>query len=209
MFQLRERESRLHPQCCSFEDNGTKTEGFNLSSVVSLSAIICLPYLKYANINWLLPLFSEKKIDDIADAVDDIKLLLRDLDVSSGPNKNRLSYYSGSNNIVETPSRLETQGFDAIQDEAPLKDHSVHFSRFAQEIVDERSSATPESESNDALTSLRGFTRPRDDSNVIRDLSFPAIGNDKRVTDGGMPPLDGAVHVLRWAKGTDAEHFNS
>lgn len=66
--------------------------------------------------------------------------------------------------------------------------------------MEDKISANIDSEPNDALICLRKFVRPREDSDIARDLSFPAVENDKSRTDGSMPPSNDAIHVLRWAK---------
>lgn len=152
---------------------------------------------------------SEKKIDDIADAVDDIKLLLKDLSPSSKEKETKSSFCSSEKNAVNVyPSKLRTQDFGAVQDEAPLRDHSVHFSRFVQDIVEDSNSASHHSESNVAFVSLRHFTQTRDASNPSHELSFPATESNTPKDDGRMPPLSDAVHVLRWAKGEVAAYLN-
>lgn len=98
-------------------------------------------------------------------------------------------------------SARSTHDTTAEQVESPLTDHSIHFCRFVQEIVECKSSKAPQWESNDALTSLRYLTRSPEESNAIRDLSFLPTDHEQPKPESGMPSLKDTVHILRWAKG--------
>lgn len=84
-----------------------------------------------------------------------------------------------------------------------LTDHSVHVGRFVKDTVDSGASRDLRLDTNDALTSLRNLVQPKDNSHVMRDFSFPVVNRRKHIDDSdSMPPLDAAVYILRWAKGT-------
>ncbi|KAF2794397.1 hypothetical protein K505DRAFT_304056 [Melanomma pulvis-pyrius CBS 109.77] len=141
---------------------------------------------------------SEEKINDIAAAVDDIKLLLQNLSTFSNTNRPIPATHTYPNSTDLISSGSEKQPLHDFEDEVVLTDHSVHVGRFVKDTVASRDLGL---DTNDALISLRNLVRPKDNSHVMREFSFPVANSHKRMDDSGcMPPLQAAVYILRWAK---------
>lgn len=146
-------------------------------------------------------LLSERKIDEIAEGLEAVKVLLHK---SLLP----IRQESDGNILLHTPDSVTTwppipSEYNACTSQEPAKwDHSAQVSDFVRIVAEDRASREdPRSEESDVLASLRRVARALEDSDAARDLSFPETRGAKSQDHQSMPPAGAAVIVLRWAKG--------
>ncbi|KAI8623862.1 hypothetical protein F5Y19DRAFT_491852 [Xylariaceae sp. FL1651] len=138
----------------------------------------------------------EQKIDEIAESVGAIKLLLSSSQTWPGTD-NTLHISQGSS--VQT--RIANKNIGTISKDPVQWDHSAQVSDFVRTIAEDRASREIfQTGESDVLTALKGLARALDGSNIVRDLSFPETRDVKRQDDLPMPPAEAAVLVLRWAR---------
>ncbi|KAH8167774.1 hypothetical protein CIB48_g445 [Xylaria polymorpha] len=143
---------------------------------------------------------SERKIDEIAEGLEAIKVLLQG---SHPPIRRESDDGSLQRKVGTVTTEPLTFGISATNtSKEPAKwDHSAQVTDFVKTVVEDRASKEdPGTEENDILASLRRLSRALDDSNAARDLSFPEIRVFKSQDHLSMPPNEAAVLVLRWAK---------
>ncbi|KAI0879413.1 fungal-specific transcription factor domain-containing protein [Hypoxylon argillaceum] len=142
----------------------------------------------------------ERKIDEIAEGLEAVKVLLQ----KSHP---PISQENDNSSLlhIPTPSTIGPLTLNEIpastSQEAAKWDHSVEVNEFVRTVIEDRASREdPGTEESDVLASLRRLARALEDSNVVRDLSFPETRGAKSQEHLSMPPAEAAVLVLRWAK---------
>jgi hypothetical protein len=145
----------------------------------------------------MLRTVSEQKIDTIAKDIDRIKQLLDSLSVSQSTD------VSGSHPAPQTSQTTPVRPFvehQSVSATAPGEarwDHSSHIIDFVKAVIQHRGTLEVGAGEAEVLSSLRG---------LVKTLDSPAAGYKAagcRRGDGySMPPLEAAVAVLRWAKGS-------
>ncbi|KAI0468679.1 fungal-specific transcription factor domain-containing protein [Xylaria cf. heliscus] len=144
----------------------------------------------------------EQKIDEIADGLEAIKVLLQD----SQPLPQRGERDGAPSRHKDAPFTLEPLTIrisgGSISKEPAKWDHSAQLTNFVKTIVEDRASQvdTGTEENDDILPSLKRLAKALDEPNTARDLSFPEIRNLKPQDPLSMPPVEVAVLALRWAK---------
>ncbi|KAJ8121698.1 hypothetical protein O1611_g10029 [Lasiodiplodia mahajangana] len=144
---------------------------------------------------------SERKIDEIAEGLEAVKVLLQkshlpirreheDHSLLSIPASSTVGALSISELPITTPQQ------------EPVKwDHSAQVNEFVRTVTEDRASREDQGvEESDILASLRRLARALEDSNVLRDLSFPETRGAQPQDHVSMPPTEAAVRVLRWSK---------
>jgi hypothetical protein len=100
------------------------------------------------------------------------------------------------------PRPLFSENTSTTSKEPVQWDHSAQVSDFVRTVTEDRASREdPGTDEGDVLSSLRRLARALDNSNVVRDLSFPETRGAESQGDLSMPPAEAAVLCLRWAKG--------
>ncbi|KAI1114326.1 fungal-specific transcription factor domain-containing protein [Nemania sp. NC0429] len=142
----------------------------------------------------------ERKIDEIAEGLEAVKILLQK---SLPP----IRQESGDNILLQTPDSITAwppvpSEYDVDVSQEPAKwDHSTQVSDFVRIVADDRASREdPRMQESDVLASLRRLARALESSDAARDLSFPETRGAKSQNHLPLPPADAAVIVLRWAK---------
>ncbi|KAI1127902.1 fungal-specific transcription factor domain-containing protein [Nemania abortiva] len=143
----------------------------------------------------------ERKIDEIAEGLEAVKALLQKSHLSIGEKRdgNSLLHVPSSS----TPKSLALSELPiSVSQLEPVKwDHSAQINEFVRTVAEDRASREePGTEESEVLSSLRRLAKALEDSNVVRDLSFPETRGAKLQDHVSMPPAEAAVLVLRWAK---------
>ncbi|KAH7386206.1 hypothetical protein BKA64DRAFT_136262 [Cadophora sp. MPI-SDFR-AT-0126] len=142
---------------------------------------------------------SERKINEIAGAVDDIKLLLQRLDISSISSHDARTIQVSAENLMPdySPARMQPSYSEAL--DSPLGHHSVQVGRFVNDFLE--GGIPSRIKPDDAFASLRNFvTCP-----AKPDIAKGSLANKKgdpspSPSKNDMPPLEAAVFILRWAR---------
>ena len=152
---------------------------------------------------------SGQKIDSISRDVSDIKALLAGLDLSR---------------TAAIPSSEEHRFVPALQkkgDEHPRRrdaprsvhlrqwDHSSHIINFIKSIVREGTSAYPNSEWDDTITSLKNLVDALENPQSARKPASPELTVNDLEETPSVPNLEAVLGILRWAKGTLLRRFLS
>ncbi|KAI1261042.1 fungal-specific transcription factor domain-containing protein [Xylariaceae sp. FL1019] len=140
----------------------------------------------------------EKKIDEIAEGIDDLKILIKQID-SQSLSKRAKDLRDTSHHLPPTPGQTGTSSEGTRAEEPILWDHSAQVTDFVRTIAEDGPSREMLLPENDILTTLKNLARTIDD-NVARDLTFPEIRGIKPTTDLPMPPAEAAILALRWAR---------
>ncbi|KAI1105790.1 hypothetical protein F4804DRAFT_340971 [Jackrogersella minutella] len=138
----------------------------------------------------------ERKIDEIAQGIDGIKVLLQGLNVSSDINPlgassiRQLGHANSAKPLIEH----ETSKGDF------LWDHSVHIIDFVKAVVEDRGLREDGTEASGVVSSLRKLVQTLENPTAIQESSLLEAKVMKRQAGPHMPPLEAVVAVLRWAK---------
>ncbi|RSL59478.1 hypothetical protein CEP53_005763 [Fusarium sp. AF-6] len=147
----------------------------------------------------------ERKIDNIAQDIDDIKLLLRELNLPGQQTATQAQQHIpqvASNGRDRPPTVNITSSAPAT---IPQWDHSSQVIDFVRAVVEDRSGMGrddpwPDSESSRVISSLRNLLDALENPGITRnphpDASITANPQDST----SMPPLKSVVGILRWAK---------
>ncbi|KAI0514846.1 fungal-specific transcription factor domain-containing protein [Xylaria bambusicola] len=141
----------------------------------------------------------EQKIDDIAEGLESIKALLQNSHIPISqewdnttphvPELRKLAYLTPKDCEIN-PSKEPAEW-----------DHPTQVNDFVKTVVEHRALQEGSgAEESHVLASLRGLARALEESNAIRDLSFPGVKDVKIQDRRSMPPIEVAVFALRWAK---------
>lgn len=146
-------------------------------------------------------LISERKIDDIAKGVDGIKHLLRGLNVSADTNRHGSYPIAKPSQPDHVRPATENQPISVPCGE-PLWDHSAHIIDFVKTVVEERDSKLVKNEENQIFSSLKSLLQTLENPTSTLHQSLSGVKAAKCTSNLPMPPLEAAVAVLRWAKGS-------
>ncbi|KAI0101628.1 fungal-specific transcription factor domain-containing protein [Nemania sp. FL0031] len=142
----------------------------------------------------------ERKIDEIAEGLEAVKVLLQNSHLPIGHERedHPLLNIPASTVRAQPISELPT----STSQQEPVKwDHSAQVNEFVKTVAEDRASREDQGvEESDVLASLRRLARTLEDSNVLRDLSFPETRGIKLQDNVSMPPTEAAVRALRWAR---------
>ncbi|KAI0881294.1 uncharacterized protein GGS22DRAFT_192382 [Annulohypoxylon maeteangense] len=141
----------------------------------------------------------EKKIDDIAEGIDGIKLFLQGLNLAPDAKQPEASSTRQLNQIDSAKPLIEHRSICASGSNS-LWDHSVHIIDFVKAVVEDRCSGESEDESNGVLSSLKKLVQILEGPIATKDLSFQQAKVAAYQAGPPMPPLEAVVSVLRWAK---------
>ena len=85
----------------------------------------------------------------------------------------------------------------------PLRqwDHSSHIINFIKSIVQEGTSAYPNSEWDDTITSLKSLVDALENPQSARKLASPELTVNDLEETPSVPNLEAVLGILRWAKG--------
>lgn len=149
----------------------------------------------------LIAFGSGEKIDAISRDVSDIKSLLAGLDLSRTAAIPSLEEHRSA----PAPQKKgdEHPRVRDVPRSIPLRqwDHSSHIITFIKSVVQEGTSAYPNSEWDDTITSLKGLVDVLENPQSARKLASPELTvNDLEVTLT-VPNLEAVLGILRWAKG--------
>ncbi|PVH79366.1 hypothetical protein DL98DRAFT_461159 [Cadophora sp. DSE1049] len=144
------------------------------------------------------PESSERKINEIAEAVDGIKLLLQGLNVSSLSSHDARNTQVSTENLMPdySPARMQPSYNEAL--DSPLGHHSVQVGRFVNEFLE--GGILSGMEPVDAFASLRNFaTCPPKPDTAKRPPNARKGDPGPSPCKNSMPPLEAAVFIIRWA----------
>ncbi|WAO96393.1 Zn(2)-C6 fungal-type domain-containing protein [Fusarium falciforme] len=153
---------------------------------------------------------SERKIDNIARDIGDIKLLLRELNLPGQQTASQVPQplQQATSNTRDKPISVN------ITTAAPATiaqwDHSSHVIDFVRAVVEDRSGMNhdgpgPDSESSQVISSLRNLLDTLENPSITRNSHPDASAAADQQASTSMPPSESVVGILRWAK----EHQNS
>ena len=80
-------------------------------------------------------------------------------------------------------------------------DHSSHIINFIKSIVREGTSAYPNSEWDDTITSLKSLVDALENPQSARKLTSPELTISDLEETPSVPSLEAVLGILRWAKG--------
>ncbi|KAI1177614.1 fungal-specific transcription factor domain-containing protein [Nemania sp. FL0916] len=141
----------------------------------------------------------ERKIDEIAEGLEIVKALLQKSHLSIPQERNDGALLSTPNHTI-SPSLTLVEAASTPPEPAKW-DHSAQVNDFIKCVAEDRASiGHVEIDESGVLTSLRRLATALEDSNVVRDLSFPEARDVATQDRLSMPPIEAAVVVLRWAK---------
>lgn len=150
---------------------------------------------------------SERKIDNIARDIDDIKLLLQELNLPGQP---PVSASQAQQPLPQATSNSRDKPLSVnITTAAPATiaqwDHSSHVIDFVRALVEDRSGMNhdgqgPESESSQVISSLRNLLDALENPSIARNSHPDASAAANQQVGTSMPPLESAVGILRWAR---------
>ena len=146
---------------------------------------------------------SEKKIDNISEGINEIKRLLRER--SQSPKAHHPSHRIDLDSppVKDTPENGR-QSPCPFTGESSFTAHSLDAKRFVESIAAQTSLDGSDLERDDLLACLRELLRYKNDQIVVHQMSFldePISTSIARTTEE-VTPLEAAVFILRWAKGT-------
>ncbi|KAI0164989.1 fungal-specific transcription factor domain-containing protein [Xylariaceae sp. FL1272] len=142
----------------------------------------------------------EKKIDEIAEGIGDLKILIKELD-SRSLSQRAKEHRETSHHLPPSPGQTgsSSEGAREIAEEPIVWDHSAQVTAFVRTIAGDEASREILLPESDILTTLKNLARTLDD-NVARDLTFPEIRGIRPTADLPMPPAEAAILALRWAR---------
>ncbi|KAF6842781.1 C6 transcription factor [Colletotrichum musicola] len=153
---------------------------------------------------------SEQKIDDIAEGIIGIKLLLERLDLSSiTPSTSQGSTSKSPQSLASTCSRRN----DAVRASASTSsswDQSAHIIDLLRSVIDDEnlSPATAGPQATGVVSSLRGIVQALESPSPAQSSYTPedTTVRTRCGTAPPMPPLEAVLDVLRWVRGRES-HF--
>ncbi|OQV06652.1 Fungal Zn2-Cys6 binuclear cluster domain-containing protein [Cladophialophora immunda] len=142
----------------------------------------------------------ERKIDDLAKNVDEIRRLLTDT-AASTPNAdqrgNAGSWFSSCNRAAkEVPKML--QSVPATAGSSAQWEHSAHLIDFVKDIVEDRRKTVPGDSAT--MASLRCFVRTAEAQKIFQTQVISEFTGAKQEEDLTLPPVEAATAVIRWAR---------
>ncbi|KAI8711625.1 Zn(2)-C6 fungal-type domain-containing protein [Fusarium sp. LHS14.1] len=147
----------------------------------------------------------ERKIDNIARDIDDIKLLLQELNL---PGQQTASEAQQPLSKVTSNSHDKPISVN-ITTAAPATiaqwDHSSHVIDFVRALVEDRSGMNhdgpgPDSESSQVISSLRNLLDALENPSIARNPRPDTSTTGNQQASTAMPPLESVVSILRWAR---------
>ncbi|KAI3343016.1 fungal-specific transcription factor domain-containing protein [Ustulina deusta] len=141
----------------------------------------------------------EQKIDEISEDLKAIKVLLQNPSIPISQECDRALLHVPKSSITEP---LALSDSPVHPSEEPIRwDHSAQVNDFVRTVAEDRASREDSgAEESDVLSSLKRLAWALEESNVVRDSSFPGIRDAKSQDHRAMPPTEAAVLALRWAK---------
>lgn len=151
----------------------------------------------------LLPSFSEKKIDEIAQNVDGIRQLLQALGIRAipgAPSSTPRVHQGALHSETTSQNSRKTQAFDYDEGGSLFYAQSKLTGRFVSELIGFGPFSQPNANRNAIMESLQEILASGDENNLegseTADVTMPGFSDSLE-----LPPQEEAVIVLRWARG--------
>ncbi|KAF7557280.1 hypothetical protein G7Z17_g783 [Cylindrodendrum hubeiense] len=164
---------------------------------------MCGLELTFDNSATIVELGSEKKIDDIAKSIEDIKLLLQGFSTPS--DVKRPETISPQHILASGLAKpLAKHQHIATADGEHLSwDHSAYIIGFVECVAEYRGVEEAPSGADPIIASLRNLTQTLARPDSIRDSTYTEAKTVRYQTKTSpMPPLEAVVVALRWVKGS-------
>ncbi|UPK99962.1 hypothetical protein LCI18_010897 [Fusarium solani-melongenae] len=147
----------------------------------------------------------ERKIDNIARDIDDIKLLLQELNLPGQRTASQVRQplqQATSNSRDKTISVNTTTATPAT---IAQWDHSSHVIDFVRALVEDRSGMNHDEPGRDpepsqVISSLRNLLDALENPSITRNSHSDASTTADQQASTSMPPLESVVGILRWAR---------
>ena len=148
---------------------------------------------------------SERKIDNIARDIDDIKLLLQELNLPGQQTASQVQQplQQATSNTRDKPISVNTT--TAALATIAQWDHSSHVIDFVRALVEDRSGMNhdgpgPDPESSQVISSLRNLLDALENPSITLNSHPDASATADQQASTSMPPLESVVGILRWAR---------
>lgn len=159
----------------------------------------------------LLPSFSEKKIDEIAQNVDGIRQLLQGLGIRAfpgAPSSTPRVHQGALHPETNSQDSRKTQAFDYDERDSLFHAQSKLTGQFVSELIDFGPFSQPNANRNAIMESLQEILASGDENNLegseTADVAMTGFFDSLE-----LPPQEEAVIVLRWARGESYQLLHS
>lgn len=147
-------------------------------------------------------LSSERKFDEISEGIDEIKKLLQER--SSDLREHQPHHRADSDSpLIQDTIETGRKSPCPFTGGSSFTAHSLEAKRFVDSIA-AQTTLDSDLERDDLLACLRELLRHKNDEIVVHQISFSDQPHPTSTCSKAksLPPLDAAVFILKWAKGT-------